>query len=147
MSRGLLVLCVCVGAAAAAADDRKEEQVKYPRLQAALSELGQARQELEASKLDYGGKKVEAIKAINGATTSLKVILAFEGDVKGGEGDKQRYQKYKDHPHVRAALEDLVAARRELDDAETDFQGNRKEARKKIDAAIDQLRGLLKTVK
>jgi len=145
MSRWLLVVCACFTAAAVA--DGKDDQAKYPKLQAALYELGQAREELESSKLDYGGRKAEALKAINDATTSLRVILAVKGDVKGGERDKERYQKYKDHPRLRAALEDLIAARRELAAAETDFQGNRKEALKKIDAAIDQMRGLLKTVK
>jgi len=145
MSRGLLVVCVCV-ATATAADERKE-QPKHPRLHAALAQLREAKEELEASKEDYGGRKEKALKAIDEARTSLKVILAVKGDVKGGGRDRDRDKKYKDHPRLRAALEDLRDARRELKEADTDFQGNRKEALKKIDAAIDHLQDLLKAVK
>ena len=105
-----------------------------------------AKAELEASKLDYGGKKAKALKAIHEAQTSLKLILAVKGDVKGGRG-KDHYKAYKDHPHVRAALADLKEARRELEATKTDFQGNRKEALKKIGDAVEQLEGLLKEVK
>jgi len=144
MSRGLLVVCVCVWAATAVADEKK---VKYPKLNAALNELGAAKEELESSKQDYGGKKDEALKAIKEADVSLRVILAVKADAEAPPRDKERYKDYKDHPHLRAAVDDLREARRELKEAETDFQGNRKEALKKIDAAVERLQDLLKEVK
>jgi len=144
MLRGVLVLSVSLAAVATAA---AQEKAKYPQLQAALSELSDAKAELEASKLDYGGKKEKALKAIHEAQTSLKLLLAVKGDVKGGGRARDYYKAYKDHPHARAALADLRQARRELQEAKTDFQGNRKEALKKVDHAIEQLQELLKDVK
>lgn len=143
MLRPVLILCVGFAAVATAVGDEKDRP-KHPQLQAALYELGEAKAELEASKLDYGGKKAEASKAIGEAQTSLKLILAVKGDVKPPVRDKERYKGFADRPHLRAALQDLRAARRELQDSKTDFQGNRKEALKKIDAAIEQLERVLK---
>jgi hypothetical protein len=43
------------------------------------------------------------------------------------------------HPHIRAALQELREARRELETAAHDFGGHRKEAIESIDNAIKQL--------
>lgn len=143
----LLIACVGVAAVVAAAGADEKQKVKYPKLQAALWELREAKAELEASKVEDGGKKKKALEAIHEASVSLKVILAVKGDTTDAAHEKDYYKAYKDHPHLRAALADLKEARRELNDAETDFQGNRKEALKKIDEAIDRIGDLLEAVK
>lgn len=44
------------------------------------------------------------------------------------------------HPHIRSALLELTAARKELQTAAHDFGGHRAEAMRAVDAAIKQLR-------
>jgi hypothetical protein len=47
------------------------------------------------------------------------------------------------HPHIRAAIQELREARRELETAAHDFGGHRKEALESVDAAIKQLQAAL----
>lgn len=47
------------------------------------------------------------------------------------------------HPHIRAAIQELREARRELETAAHDFGGHRKEAIEAIDNAIRQLQQAL----
>jgi len=44
------------------------------------------------------------------------------------------------HPHIRTAVVELQAARKELQTAAHDFGGHRVEAMRAVDAAIKQLR-------
>jgi len=44
------------------------------------------------------------------------------------------------HPHIRGAIKELQAARKELETAAHDFGGHRVEAIRAVDAAIVQLR-------
>jgi hypothetical protein len=44
------------------------------------------------------------------------------------------------HPHIRSAIVELTAARKELQTAAHDFGGHRVEAMRAIDAAVKQLR-------
>jgi len=44
------------------------------------------------------------------------------------------------HPHIRGAIKELQAARKELETAAHDFGGHRAEAIRAVDAAIVQLR-------
>lgn len=127
---------------------KDKKKLNHPHLHAALHELREARQELDKSTAKFGGKKKQALAAIDDALTSLKLILAVKGDnFKGIDRDTDHYKKHKDHPHIRAALEDLRDARRELNDAKADFGGNKKKALKDIDFAIDKLKDLLDAVK
>ena len=47
------------------------------------------------------------------------------------------------HPHIRAAIRELREARRELETADHDFGGHRKEAIEAVDNAIKQLQEAL----
>jgi hypothetical protein len=144
MLRGSAVLLACVvmvGPVAA----QKGEKVKYPRLHSALHELREAKNDLKISKRAFGGKKEKAIEAIDAAIVSLKKCLDIKGDdYKGIDRDRDRAKKFKDHPHVRMAIEDLRDARRELNDAPDKFKGHKKQAIKDIDHAIDVLQDILK---
>ena len=44
------------------------------------------------------------------------------------------------HPHIHRAIEELREARKDLEGAEHDFEGHRKEAIEAIEAAVKQLR-------
>ncbi|MGL4553840.1 MAG: hypothetical protein ACRC33_22000 [Gemmataceae bacterium] len=139
MVRGMFIAAACVMAAGTAV-----AQEKYPKLHAALHELREARSELKASKR-VGPKKEAAVQAINEAIASLKVCLDIKGDdYKGTDRDRDRGKKFKDHPRVRAAIEDLRDARRELTEARNDFRGHKRKAIKDIDHAIDVLQDVLK---
>jgi hypothetical protein len=139
-----LIALVLIGPAQA---DQKPP-MKYPRLHAALHELREARTELKGSKMDYGDRKKKALTAIENSITSLKVILAIKGDDwRGIARDRDYYKKYKNHPHLRAALENLLDAREELKSTKADFQGNRKRALEDINSAIDHIKDLLDAVK
>jgi hypothetical protein len=48
------------------------------------------------------------------------------------------------HPHIRAAINELREARKELETAAHDFGGHRKEALESVDNAIKQLQEALK---
>jgi hypothetical protein len=48
------------------------------------------------------------------------------------------------HPHIRAAIRELREAKMELEKADHDFGGHRKEAIKAVDVAIVQLEKALK---
>jgi len=47
------------------------------------------------------------------------------------------------HPHIRAAIHELQEARNDLEHADHDFGGHRKEAMEAIDVAIRQLKQAL----
>ena len=48
------------------------------------------------------------------------------------------------HPHIRAAIHELREAKKELETADHDFGGHRKEAVEAVDVAIRQLEKALK---
>jgi len=48
------------------------------------------------------------------------------------------------HPHIRAAIHELREAKKELETADHDFGGHRKEAIEAVDVAIRQLEKALK---
>jgi hypothetical protein len=56
----------------------------------------------------------------------------------------QAVEKNERHPHIRAALRELKESKKELETADHDFGGHRKEAIKAIDVAIKQLEKALK---
>jgi hypothetical protein len=142
MTKMMMALSACVLLAGAQA--WAEPKVKHPNLHAAIFELREARTELKEAKKDFGGKKEKAIKAINAAIDSLKKCLDIKGDdYKGLDRDKDR-KKFKDHPKLRSALEDLRDAKRDLKEAGTNFGGHKKQAIADIDAAINIIQDILK---
>ncbi len=61
---------------ARAYDDEKKE--KHPRMHAAMHELKEARKELKEADHDFGGHRVEAIKAIDHAIVQIEKALKFD---------------------------------------------------------------------
>ena len=146
MFRGAFVSSVFVVACVAGsvkADERRE----YRKIEAALHELREARTELEESRVDFRGKKKEAIVAIDDAIGSLKLILGIKGEFKGIDRDKDFYRKHKDHPHLRTVMEDLRAAREEIRDTKDDFKGNKRRALKDVTYAMAEVEDLLRVTK
>jgi hypothetical protein len=67
----------------------------------------------------------------------LSIPVLDTGTVQAKEG-KER------HPHIRAAIHELREAKKELEIADHDFGGHRKEAVQAVDVAIRQLEKALK---
>jgi hypothetical protein len=53
--------------------------------------------------------------------------------------EQQKKEAREQHPHIRAALQELREAKQELQTAAHDFGGHRKEALESVDNAIKQL--------
>jgi hypothetical protein len=57
---------------------------------------------------------------------------------------QEKKEKKERHPRIRAAIHELREAKRELEKADHDFGGHRKEAIEAVDVAIKQLELALK---
>jgi hypothetical protein len=115
-----------------------------PRRQAATAELKEAKRELQSSRDDAGGRRREAIKAVDRAIWAIDYVLGSVGEKPGAVVlDPARYPEFKDHVHVRRALTDLNSARDEVTAAQGDRWGLRKAALQDIQQAIDLLKDLL----
>ena len=128
---------VILGAGLAGAQDR----VAHPRLHEALAELREARKELQASTDNYPpGLKEQALTAVDNAAKSIKVILNVKGDdFRGLDRNPDFYRQYKDHPHLRAALNDLREAHDELRKSKADFGHYREQAVGDLEIAMGSI--------
>ena len=131
-----LPLCLFLLAGAARADEPRHE-----RLHTALYELRAARQEIKDTKMDFGGHRAKALRAVDDAITSLKTILRVKSDDAIRRVDRKRefYRRFKDFPRLRQAVRDLRDARKELKESKTDFGGLKKRALGDIDRAVEQI--------
>ena len=51
---------------------------KHPHIRGAISELQDARKELQTAAHDFGGHRVEAMRAIDVAITQLRIAQRFD---------------------------------------------------------------------
>lgn len=119
------LLCIAPALAAALAllagpADRRataQKKVDHPQLRAALHEMREARNALKDAKDSWPpGYKERALEHIDDAIKTVRTILAVE-DVNtfvGVDRNPDYYKRYKDHPRLRAALQDMRDARDEL---------------------------------
>jgi hypothetical protein len=119
----------------------------YPHLRAALHELREARGELKEARDNWPpGYKERALQSLDEAMRSVSTILEVK-DVNSFRGVERRedyYKQYKDHPRMRAALQDLREARDELRTAKADFRGMKEQALDDIEVAIGDLLTLVR---
>lgn len=125
----------------------QERRVDHPRLRAALHELREARAALNDAKDSWPpGYKDRALASIDDAIKSVRTILDVK-DVNtfvGVDRNPDYYKKYKDHPRLRAALDDLRDARDELKSAKADFRGQKERALDDIEVAIGDILTLIR---
>jgi hypothetical protein len=74
-SLGVLSYGVVVAPTSAQADEKHE---RHPHVHKAIHELREAKKELEKADHDFGGHRVEAIKAIDVAVKQLEKALEFD---------------------------------------------------------------------
>jgi len=148
MSRRLLYLAPAVLALSGFAAGGQERKVDHPQLRAALHEMREAKAALSSAKDAWPpGNKERALASIDDATKSVQTILAVK-DVNtfvGVDRNDDYYKKYKDHPRLRAALDDLRDAREELRASKADFRGLKERALEDIDVAIGDVTRLIRT--
>src|SRR5450631_4508162 len=104
----------------------------HHHLHHALWELRDAHKELKESKHHFGGHKEKALHAIGAAIHQVKLILENTGDnVQGAptRGDlKEKYRKYKHHPHLHHALHEAKHAHHQIKESRHDYAGHRDKA-------------------
>ena len=140
----LAVLLLLAGWAAAQVPQPQQQPLLHPRLHAALHELRSARQELASARSDYKGRKQDVLVAIDGAISSIEMLLRSRGDnVAGFDRDPDLYRRFPDHPHLRQALHDLREARDELRESWDGFGEPRVRALRDVGAAINLIQDVL----
>lgn len=133
-------------AALAPASATAQERDRHPRLHAALTELREARKELVAATDNWPpGNKERALAAIDDAIKSVKTILSVKGDdFRGLDRGADYYKRFKDHPRLRSALQDLRDARDELRAAKADFGNMKERTLDDIEIAIGHIVALMR---
>jgi len=121
-----------------------QERVRHPRLHAALYELVHARKELNDAGGGFGGHRKQALSAMDDAIKSVRLVLEVKGDNPNVMVRKSDfYRKFKGYPHLRQVLVDLREAKSELEDAKSDFRGNKERAIRDINVAIKQVKAAM----
>jgi hypothetical protein len=116
-------------------------KTRHPRIQIALYEMRQARTELETGAKIFGGHRVKALKALNGAIGEIVAGLEAIGEnTRGMEPPEGPYRNYKTYPHIRHAMQALREARDVLQDATRKFGGHRVAALREVETALEELR-------
>ena len=92
------------------------------------------------------GYRERALQAIDDAINSVKTILQVKDvdNFRGIDRNPDYYKRYRDHPQLRAALEDLREGRAELVAARADVGNLKEQALDDIDVAIGDILTLLR---
>jgi hypothetical protein len=139
LSTTLLALALFAGPPPAPAAGQK---VDHPRLRAALHELREARTVLKDAKDVWPpGYKEQALRSLNDAIATVRTILAVKDvdNFRGVDRNPDYYRRYKDHPRLRAALDDIRDARDELRSARAEFAGLKDQALDDLDVAAGSI--------
>ena len=116
--------------------------VEHPRVRAALHEIREARNVLRTATDVYPPQERErAMRGLENAMETLKTILAVRNvdDFRGVDRNPEYYNRFKDHPRLRAALEDVRDARDELRASKNDFGGLKDQAIDELDVAAGSI--------
>jgi hypothetical protein len=126
---------------------QEKKKIDHPRLRAALHELREARNYLKDAPDNWPpGYKEHTLQSLNDSIATVRTILAVK-DVdtfRGVDRNPDYYKKYKDHPRLRAALEDIRDARDELRSSPSDFGGLKEHALDDFDVAAGNIVGLIR---
>ena len=119
----------------------------FPRLRAALHELREARGELKAANDRWpAGYKERSLASIDDAINSVRGILKVNdvNSFRGVDRNDDYYKKFKDHPRLRSALQDLREARGELLASPAEVGNLKERAIDDIDVAIGDILVLIR---
>ena len=107
-----------------------------PRMQAARTNLQQARGQLQRAMPNKGGHRAKAIEYINAAIAEINQGINFD----------RRHNNHSlspaspDQPHMQAALDLLYAGKTNLEAATADKGGHRVKAIGLVNSAIDEVK-------
>jgi hypothetical protein len=152
----LLVIGVFVPSAATLGQDQRlpngpdrvyQGAEPHPNINAAISALEAARADLQDAAHDYCGHRVEALEATNGALNQLGAAIACEerrgasagATLTPGSDAAPGATAGERHPLMRAAVNALRAARKDLQNAAQVYCGHRVEALEATNSALNQL--------
>src|SRR5687768_7863334 len=127
-----------------------QQKLTHPRLRAVLHELREARAVLKDARDTWPqGYKDRALQHIDDAIVTIKTILAVKNvdDFRGVQRSPDYYTRYKDHPRLRAALDDVRDARDELRGTKSDFGGLKDRALDDLDLAAGSIVTLIRYAK
>jgi ElaB/YqjD/DUF883 family membrane-anchored ribosome-binding protein len=113
---------------------------QYPRLQSTVALLREAREALAGIRDDYSGRREAAVRAIDEAVVSLRIILRVRGDdAHGNERLPDYARRNVGSKGYKPALTNLRSAREELRSARGEFSDLRERAEKSLDYAISRV--------
>jgi hypothetical protein len=112
-----------------------------PFMRAARVDLQQARAQLQAAAANKGGHRVNAIEHVNKAIGYINAGMAF--DRRNNHGSRSlaialNTASATDQPRMQAALDNLRAAKDNLERASSDKGGYRKKAIDEVNDAISE---------
>jgi hypothetical protein len=123
-----VLLAIMLGAVAAnAAPDQ-------PRMREAREHLVAARAALQRANSNKGGHRVKAIGYVNDAIAQVDRGMSFDR-----RNNHAQPALVPDQPNMRAALEELNKAKRNLNAADNDKGGHRVKALEFVDKAINEV--------
>lgn len=64
--------------AATPSQEREERREHHPHIRSAINELEEAKRELQSAAHDFGGHRVEALKACDEAIRQLRLALQYD---------------------------------------------------------------------
>lgn len=114
-----------------------------PRMQAARTDLNQARAQLQAAMKNKGGHRATAINYINSAIAEINAGMRFDrrhNHASTITGEAFAFASSPDQPHMQRALELLRQARSNLEAASTDKGGHRNRAIAFVNNAVDEVK-------
>jgi hypothetical protein len=109
-----------------------------PRMQAARTNLQQARAQLQAALRNKGGHRAQAIEYINAAISEINEGIRF--DRRHNHALRAMLATSLDQPHMQRALDLLRDAKSNLEAATTDKGGHRVKAIGYVNNAIDEVK-------
>jgi len=123
---GIVILLVSIAALAYA---------DQPFMRAARVDLQQARAQLQAALANKGGHRVKAIEHVNRALEYVNAGIAYD---RRHNHAQPAIAAAPDQPHMQAALDNLRAAKDDLERATSDKGGYRRKAIDEINDAISE---------
>lgn len=109
-----------------------------PRMQAARTNLQQARAQLQEAVRNKGGHRLQAIEYLNAAISEINEGIRF--DRRHNHGLLAMLATSPDQPHMQRALDLLRDAKSNLEAATTDKGGHRVKAIGYVNNAIDEVK-------
>jgi hypothetical protein len=118
---------------------------RHRELRAALYEMKQAKEDLKNERFKRHREKAE--KELDVAITELERALKWARVETRYEPPRGHYDRFRDFRHLRQAMVDLEAAKREVRDEKGDWGGRRKELERAVDDAHARVKEALEDIK